>query len=356
MPSLIPPDPALLTADPIDGNAVADALAIAYGLIPVGVRRLPVGDATVNYRAVCAERTVFVKCYLPGTSLTAELLAIRLSETAGRAAVPVARVLPSRTGEVLATHGELALSVWDFIDGHPITTGLNRLQLQAAGMALGRLHRCFAALPASLRPAPQTRAWLSVDLSELVRTVDQLLAIIAARDAPDTFDLAAVHTLRERRAALARVPALLADVPPLTSQVLHGDYSVLNLLFSGDDLAAAVDFRPPDPFLIAYELGRIALDPRAVALTPDWLDGACVLIEAYLTENPRVSRNDVAYAGRIWLVHLLTSLYGVKGHYLQPGLLQGDLDEFWLLRHRAAQILWEHLADVEDALSRRWPA
>lgn len=356
MTNLTPPDPAHPIIDPIDAQAITSTLTKAYGLTPLDVRRLPIGDATVNYRAVCTERTVFVKCYPPKTDLGAERRAIELSEIAGQVAVPVARVLPSRAGEMLAPHGKLAVSVWDFIDGRTIATGLNRAQLQATGAALGCLHRRFAILPASRGPASQTRAWLSVDLSEVARTIDQLLSIIAARAAPDDFDAAAARTLHERRVALAHVPALLAAVPPLTSQVLHGDYSVLNLLFSGDDLAAVIDFRPPDPFLISYELGRIAFDPRAVALTPDWLEGACVVIDAYLAANPRVSPNDVAYAGRIWLVQLLTSLYGVKGHYLQAGLLQGDLDAFWLLRHRAAQVLWEQLADVEDALRSYRPA
>ncbi len=356
MADLIPSGEGRPAVDRVAGDELVATLANVYGLTPLDVRRLPIGDATMNYRAVCAERTVFVKCYLPGTDLAAERLAIELSDTAGHAGVPTARVRPSRTGELLSTYRGLAMSVWDFVDGRTITTGLNRAQLRAAGATLGRIHRCFATLPASHEPASQTRAWLSVDLSRLARTIDQLLGIIAARPERDDFDTAAERTLRERRVALAHVPALLDHLPPLTSQVLHGDYSVLNLLFSGDGLAAVVDFRPPDPFLIAYELGRIAFDPRAVALTPGWLEDACVLVDAYLAENPHVSTGDVSCAGRIWLVQLSISLYGVKGHYLQPGLLQGDLDRFWLLRHRAAQILCERLADVDDALSHCRPA
>ncbi len=356
MTDLIPPGQEHPAVDPIDGNAVGAMLAGTYGLTPVSMRRLPIGDATINYRVACIERTVFVKCYLPGTNLTGELMAIELSEIAGRAAVPIAPVLSSRTGALLATQDELSLSVWDFIDGRTVTLGLNHGQLRAAGASLGRIHRRFADLPASRGPASQTRTWLSMDLSEVERTINRLLGIIAARAEPDDFDAAAEQTLRERRATLAHVPSLLADLPPLTSQVLHGDYSALNLLFSGDDLVAVIDFRPPDPFLIAYELGRIAFDPRAVALTSNWLEDACTLVSAYLAENPRASHSDIACAGRIWLAQLLTSLYGVKGHYLQPGLLQDDLDEFWLLRHQAAQVLLEHLDEVEDALSGCRPA
>lgn len=351
MADLIPPAPVRQpVVGPTSSAAVSTVLASAYGLTPIDVRRLPIGDATVNYRVVCAERTVFVKRYLPMADLTAELAAIELSALAGRAAVPVAHVLPARSGAAIAVHGEVAMSVWDFIDGSTVTTGLNRGQLQAAGAALGRIHRRFADLPISHGPAPQARAWLSADLDGIGHAIDHLLGIIALRNEPDDFDVVAARTLRERRAMLAHVPALLAALPPLSSQVLHGDYSVLNLLFSDSDLSAVIDFRPPDPFLIAYELGRIAFDPRAVTCTSDWPQDAGALVEAYLDSNPRVSSPDIVYSSRIWLVQLLTSLYGVKEHYLKPGLLQNDLDAFWLLRHQAAQVLWEHRDDTADAL------
>ncbi|MFJ6437784.1 hypothetical protein [Streptomyces sp. NPDC091416] len=48
----------------------------------------------------------------------------------------------------------------------------------------------------------------------------------------------------------------------------------------------------------------------------------------------------------------MTSLYGVKQHYLGPGLLQEDLDQFGLLRHAAAQRLLASLGEVESTLAR----
>jgi homoserine kinase type II len=44
----------------------------------------------------------------------------------------------------------------------------------------------------------------------------------------------------------------------------------------------------------------------------------------------------------------------VKNHYLKPGLLQDDLDEFWLFRHRASQALLARLDEIEDALRSLW--
>ena len=153
---------------------------------------------------------------------------------------------------------------------------------------------------------------------------------------------------------LGRIPALLDGLPALTTQVLHGDYSPVNLLFDGDALTAVTDFRPPDPFLIAYDLGRMAFYPNTVTSSPDWPGAARTLIAAYLEASPPATADDIRCCARVALLQLLTSLYGVKQHYLKPGLLQDDLDHFWLLRHRAAGICsttWQK----QTPSSTTWP-
>jgi hypothetical protein len=83
----------------------------------------------------------------------------------------------------------------------------------------------------------------------------------------------------------------------------------------------------------------------------DWLDAAARLISAYLDTNPLAVAEDVRACARVALLQLLTSLYGVKQHYLRPGLLQDDLDVFWHLRHRTARTLLTRLGEIEDALT-----
>ena len=60
---------------------------------------------------------------------------------------------------------------------------------------------------------------------------------------------------------------------------------------------------------------------------------------------------DIRACARVALLQLLGSLYGVKQHYLKPGLFPHDLDKFWLLRHRTASTLLEHLADTDELLA-----
>jgi hypothetical protein len=125
----------------------------------------------------------------------------------------------------------------------------------------------------------------------------------------------------------------------------------MNILFDADDLTAVTDFRPPDPFLIAYELGRMAFYPTTVAWDENWPKAAATLIRSYLQTNPRVPALDIRACVRVALLQLLGSLYGVPQHYLNPGLFPHDLDEFWFLRHRTAGILLDHLPDTDDLLA-----
>ncbi|MEU8249742.1 phosphotransferase [Nonomuraea sp. NPDC048916] len=120
------------------------------------------------------------------------------------------------------------------------------------------------------------------------------------------------------------IPGLLADLPDkLTVQVVHGDYSPVNLLWSGDRLTAVLDFRPPDPFLPAYDLGRKAFYPNTVTGGGDWMADAGTFITAYQDANPGVPAVDVRACGRVALLQLLKSVYGVKEHYFETQAVAG---------------------------------
>lgn len=335
-----------------DRLALAGMLRAHYDLHAEQITRLPIGQGTINYRVDTAERTVFVKHYPPDTDLDAERAGIAMSCLAGRAGVPVASPRTSVQGDVLINQDGFAVSVWDFVPGSTIAGRLTHSQLTATGAALGRVHRTFADQPARSEVS-ETGGWLAFDPGPTLTTVETLLDIVVQRRREgqgDEFDAVAERTLIQRRDQLPAVTELLAGLPELSSQVLHGDYSAVNLLFDGDRLTAVLDFCPPEAFLVAWELGRIAFDPRTVVLDPGWLDSAQVLVAAYLTQNPTVRPADIACCGRIALIQLIRSLYGVKQHYQGHGLLQDDLDRFWSLRHQAATTLLTHLNAVEHAL------
>jgi Ser/Thr protein kinase RdoA (MazF antagonist) len=336
-----------------DGD-VAAVLTRRYGLACRQLTLLPIGQGTVNYRADCGDGAVFVKAYPWDADLKGERAAIGLSALASQHGIPVARVLPGRDGEVIEVFGGLALSAWEWMPGRVITGALTTGQQERAGTALGQIHAAFAGLPASAGPAPQVEQWRTARVDDLSVTISRLLIVIDRRMSDgegSTFDAEAKRTLAERRGVIDQIPGLLAELPELTAQVLHGDYSPVNLLFDGDQLSAVLDFSPPDPFLLSYDLGRMAFNPSTVVGDPGWMTAAATLITAYRHANPGVPAADIRACARVALLQLLGSLYGVKQHYLGPGLFQGGLDEFWLLRHRAADILLAHLTDTDDLLA-----
>ncbi|MET8046475.1 phosphotransferase [Streptosporangium sp. NPDC005286] len=335
------------------GDHVAAALAGAYGLAVRTITQLPIGQGTINFRVVCDDdQEVFVKNYPGGTDLFAEREAIALSARALEAGIPGAQVLLNQAGDVIDSSRPLSVSVWEWASGQ-VVTRLSSAQLAAAGTALGRIHTLFADYP--VPAAPAVEHWRGMDIDDLAATIDQLLDIIADRvraGIGDRFDAEAQRTLLERRDMLARIPELLADLPgELTVQVLHGDYSPVNLLFTGETLSAVLDFRPPDPFLLAYDLGRMAFYPNIVTGEDNWLDAAATFVSAYRQAHLGVPGVDVRACGRVALLQLLKSLYGVKQHYLKPGLFQDDLDDFWLLRHQAANTLLSELAAIDALLA-----
>ncbi|GAA1457405.1 hypothetical protein GCM10009603_07020 [Nocardiopsis exhalans] len=332
---------------------VIAALRSGYALSPVRLERIHGGQSTTNYRAMCTGHDLFVKVYSRGAHLEDERQAIELTRVAGDDGVPTPRVRGSLDKDVLYRSGPVAVSVWEWINGRPELQGLTRRQQEAAGHALGQIHRTFSRHLLSREPSPWVQEWYAPDVNAIRNCAEGLLDLARGGPRHEDFDVLAERTLTERLAMLEEVPGLLDEVPRgLTTQVLHGDYTAPNLLFDGEDLAAVIDFRPPVPYLVAWELGRIAFDPRIITLTDGWIDSAATLISAYQDTNPNVDLQDVLFCGRVILIQMLTSLYGVEQHYRSPGLLQDDLDQFWELRHQAARRLLENLETVESTLHR----
>ncbi|WP_018640235.1 aminoglycoside phosphotransferase/kinase family protein [Parafrankia elaeagni] len=169
---------------------VADVLTCRYGLTPWRLVQLPIGQGTINYRATCTDRDVFVKNYPPGSDLIGEADAIWLSALSGRHSVPVADLLRSQAGDLIDASSPYPVSVWEWMPGAVVTTALTAGQAHGAGNALGRIHTTFATLPASAATSTQARSWFAVDIAKLAAIIDRLTDIAEARLAagpPDTF-------------------------------------------------------------------------------------------------------------------------------------------------------------------------
>ncbi len=334
-------------------SAVLSLLSEACGMDALSIARIPRGQGAVNYCVEANKGRFFVKSYLPGADLAAENAAIALSDRARQAGIATARPVHFGTGRYIVQGAGCTISVWHWVDGHTRTDGLSPRALHEIGFVLGRLHSALSGHVNSSARAAATRRFLSTNEASVLAQIDIVEAAVQTkigRIGSTDFDDIAIRTLEERREQLHRLPDLLHSLPTLSSQVVHGDYTTLNLLFEGDHICAVLDFRPPEPFLISWELGRIAFNPDLVAAGDDWLLAARAVIEGYLNAGGEQTREDILPCGRVALIQLLKSLYGVKQHYLAPAPLQDDLDRFWVDRHVSVARMLAQLDDIDAML------
>ncbi|XUY30482.1 phosphotransferase (plasmid) [Agrobacterium sp. rho-8.1] len=330
-------------------SGIEKVLANQYGFSDAKLSRLNFGEGGYNFKAVGNGYTVFVKQYVQRSNLGAENEAIEATELARRSGVPTPQIIENKFGHRIDKSTNHSLSVWSWIDGEVKKRGLEQVHYREIGEVLGRIHRTFANIAQAKSSPQKTIRWFDISVTNLRTEISSLEKRVSEKirnGFAEDFDRNALLQLATRRTQLDELLPLLQSLPPLTSQVLHGDYSLVNILFSSGRLAAVVDFRPPEAFLIAYELGRIAFYPNTVEGTNDWLDYARLVVEGYCTTNPEVNPNDIRASARVALIQLLKSLYGIKEHYNGGGLLQEELDEFWRLRHIAATKL---LRDIDRA-------
>lgn len=168
--------------------------------------------------------------------------------------LPVAAPLPSRQGQMRVVHDEpqpLSVVVQPAVEGDLLDTN-DATAVRAAGAVLARLHTAMAALPAGAlatnprNPEPNLRRRLSK----------------ASRD----------HAIARAPQAAARLEHLLTHLPDVDTppQLIHNDYRGANILTSGSDVTAVLDF------------DEMALDHRVY----DLANAAVLLATRFTTWRP----------------------------------------------------------------------
>lgn len=262
--------------------------------------------------------------------------------------MPTARAIASRHGELIHHTGDRALSVWEFVDGgsgdaEPLTPD----RMSAAGHAVGRLHRVLASHPAGapvLRPGAEVR-----ELAAATEVFTATLRTYRAITEPSEFERWAVEVLRWRLSLVPRLAGLLGSLPPLTSQVVHGDLASPNLLYRGARLAAIIDFRPPRPRPLAWEISRLACDPRTV-VRGDWPPGLRGFLTGYRGAGGTASTGDLLAAVRVWLCYTATSSYPFSELAGGRALFPEDLRGYARDRQDAVVAVLAGLDAIEDAV------
>jgi Ser/Thr protein kinase RdoA (MazF antagonist) len=136
----------------------------------------------------------------------------------------------------------------------------------------------------------------------------------------------------------------------LTVQTVHGDLASPNLLLRGQRVAALIDFRPPVHRSPAWELGRIALDPRTVLAEPDWPARLADAIAAYRAANPALPADELLAVPRIAAGYLACSVYPLSEAVDDPAGLTPELEAYGRNRHAAMTELRDRLTQAEEVL------
>ncbi len=330
---------------------LADTLTRHYRCEARSVARIAKGMGTTNWLVRTPQADYFLKQYPPSADVAGEAAALKLSQEARAAGLPVPLVIPSAAGELLCSEGDLTLALFEHFPDTTSGIALSRSEMAEAGHTLGRLHTCLRDRPARRDTAGE---WLALDGSRKRAAFERYLNAIEKREEQDEFDRRTVSRLRRRLDLLPRAASLLASLPPLRRQVVHGDYSLWNILFRGGRLVAVVDFRPPERFLPAFEIGRAALAPETVTAGPRWHAKALAFVEAYCRANRDAGRSDVEFAPHVWAIQLVRSEYGVRQHYSGPVEQQADLDRFWFQRCKAADLILDDLDRLSASFVSAW--
>jgi homoserine kinase type II len=322
---------------------------------PAETVRIRAGTATANYRITDRHGgRWFAKVYRDRDSLDLgrERAAIELAEFARAGGVPVPAVHRTREGALMA-EGRVRMSLWEYVcDAETAEGGLTGARWQAVGTVLGRLHRHLATHPAA-GPALRPGAGV-IDVRRSRARFDRMIEEYGRHDRrPDPFEAWVLDAVRQRRALLDRATAIVARLPRLTEQMVHGDLASPNLMLRGDDVAAVIDFGAPRPRFLTWEIARIGCDPRTVLLGDQWLTGLAELVAAYREEHPAARVDDLLATATVACGAMLASTYPLAEPLDHPEAVDESLRAYARARHHAAFALLERLRDAEALLRDR---
>jgi homoserine kinase type II len=328
----------------------ADVLEDRYGLVVDVVEPVHMGTDTINRRVLTDDGLrLFVKQYPAMADLDEARNAWDMSEYCRAAKLPVPRVWPD-TDDNLVTIAEG--SAWAVVDEAPgrVTTSAMTVPLaEHIGIVMGRMHRTLAAYPLPKR-VQQTR-WRTEPVEDALAKCDNVMAR-AMRQGHDRPDQLRVD-LDQRRADLrTHANGLREHLPEtLVEQALHADLTRTNLITLADAVTGIIDFRCARA-MPAWELGRAAFDPRAVATSTEWTACALAMVSAYRSEHPSLPMQEVRACARIALLYMLFSFYGATtAEYNLPRDAELDLKRYWSERQTAIRRLLGDLEGLEDDLT-----
>ncbi|MFI5824905.1 hypothetical protein ACIA8I_38400 [Streptomyces rishiriensis] len=113
-----------------------------------------------------------------------------------------------------------------------------------------------------------------------------------------------------------------------------------------------MDFRPPAPGYLTWEIARLGCDPKSVLdnSVESWLTGYTDLTLAYRDANPEASVDDLVSSLRVGCAAMLCSAFPLSVPVERPHIVDAAMESYGRVRHEAALMLLDRLPDMEEAL------
>lgn len=331
-----------------EGLSVLELIRENFLLKVQGIRRIYAGLGSRNWAVDAPNGSYFVKEFLSYEDAQRGKVSIDVATHCRTRGIASPSVLVNNDNETVTVHEGGGIALFTFIHSNERIDKFSKNYMTLMGDNLAATHLALSSYPYPGKD--KTSKWLGTEVVGIVAIVDELLGKIRQLKQRSEFDNISNKLLEDRKSQLQQYANLMEPIKTLSKGVIHGDYGQKNIIVDDAEQIWLIDFADAEVFFPAYELGRAAFPPENFE-HPDWLERGLKMIESYASRNV-LTRNDLIFCARSWLVQLLQSVYGVKQHYLNPHELQDDLDKFWLRRGKATAILFESLEKVERAIAR----
>ena len=262
-----------------------------------------------------------------------------------RRGLPFPRLHRARSRDAVATFEGRAVVVSEWIEGSMIDE-LCGTSAEAAAAILAETHAALAEQRAPAAVSPPS--WQTCDVEDTIDRCRRLRGHIRRLDERSALDDLIDDALAERIRDLHRAHGLRRGRPEMAVEPLHFDYTLPNLLFQGTSLAGVLDLKGIAGYA-AWELGKLAFEPRTVVSRRDWLHVALAAIAAY---QARRRRADVVAAARTTILYNLFSLWRISARYHGSNrAVPTGHEDYWLDRHASTRALLASLEDVDAAVA-----
>ena len=314
-----------------------------YGLAVQTVARIDRGSANL-YKLHIGGAAYILKEFQPKLRADNILREVHVVNFLRQSGLAVPEYVPCRDGAFYFTQGGRVVILQKFIPGQTREKGCgNEKELLDSARLLAQIVNALEHYPYDDLPP---RDFSKFGAERLTQAKASYTDFMAAAKSDTVHGAEICRDLRDRMTMIDRVfdTRSFADLSALTVKRSHGDYSVMQLLYDGDEITAVLDSVNAGEVPVAWELIR----------SYSYMDRTfnAARLAAYVKEYRRyaaLNADDLRYMPYLYLTQLLGSTYGYK-QYLQTG--DAALLAFGQWRTEMCRYLMENAGELAETLVR----